>query len=191
MIIDIIYAFILLFAVIHGFRKGLIHSIVSLIALIIGLMVAVHFSELAATYLEKWLHISGAYVPLIAFVLVFILIYLLFRLLERAMEGFFKLLQLNFINKLAGALVWGLVWSLLYSTILFYINNMQLLGTNQKADSLVFEKIEPLAPKTIEGIGKVIPPVKNIYHSMDEWFAQLHQETMPAENSTTNDPAAR
>ena len=53
MIIDIIFAIVLLLAFIHGYKKGIIHSIVSLIALVIGIMAAVRLSELAAVYLDR------------------------------------------------------------------------------------------------------------------------------------------
>ena len=176
MIIDIIYAILLLLSFIHGFRKGLIHSVVSLIAMVIGMMAAVHFSQLAAVTIDKWLNISSQYLPLVSFIVVLLGIYLLFRLLEKALEGFFKLLQLNFINKMAGAIIWGLVWTLLYSTILFYLNNMKALNPTAKNDSVIYEQVEPLAPKTITIIGKLIPPVKNIFNDLQEWFIQKESE---------------
>jgi membrane protein required for colicin V production len=176
MVLDIVYALILLLAMVHGYRKGIIHSIVSLIALIVGLLAAVRFSELAAVYIDKWFNISGKYLPLIAFIAVFIGLYLLFRLLEQALEGFFKLIKLNFINQLVGALIWGLVWTMLYSTILFYLNNMGLFSDELKNDSVTYEKILPIAPDTFELIGKVIPPVKNTYNSLDAWFEELHNK---------------
>ncbi len=176
MIIDIIFAIILLLAFIHGFRKGIIHSIVSLIAMVIGIMAAVYLSEIASTYIDKWFHIASKYLPIVSFILVFILIYLLFRLLEQSLEGFFKLLKLNFLNKLAGAIIWSIVWALLYSTILFYCNNMNLFSEELKTDSVVYEKIEPIAPKTIEFVGKIIPPVKNIFNSLEDWFKSIQQD---------------
>lgn len=173
MVLDIVFAIILLLAFIHGYRKGLIHSIVSLLALVIGIMAAVYLSELAAIYIDKWFNISSKYLPLISFMVVFIGIYFLFRLLEKMLEGFFKLLKLNFINKLAGAIIWSIIWVMLFSTILFYGNNAKLFSDELKTESIVYEKAEPFAPKTIETIGKVIPPVKNIFNSLQQWFKDL------------------
>jgi membrane protein required for colicin V production len=173
MIVDIIFFIVLLLALIHGFRKGIIHSIVSLLALVIGIMAAVRLSELAAVYLDRWFNVASRYLPLISFIAVFIGIYLLFRLLEQALEGLFKMIKLNFINQSAGALVWGLIWTMLFSTILFYINNMELFSEETKKESIIFEQIEPLAPKTIEMVGKVVPPVKNIFNTMEIWFDEF------------------
>jgi len=172
-ILDIVFAILLLLAFIHGYRKGLIHSVVSLLAIVIGIMAAVYLSELTAIYIDKWFNISSKYLPMISFMVVFISIYLLFRLLENMLEGFFKLLKLNFINQLAGAIIWSVIWIMLFSTILFYSNNAGLLSPELKNESVVYEKTEPFAPKTIETIGKVIPPVKNIFNSLQQWFKDL------------------
>ena len=136
-------------------------------------MAAVYLSEQAAVYIDKWFNISSKYLPVISFLIVFIGIYLLFRLLENVLEGFFKLLKLNFINQLAGAVIWSIIWIMLFSTILFYGNNMGLLSEELKTESVVYEKAEPVAPKTIEMIGKVIPPVKDIFNSLQLWFEDL------------------
>lgn len=136
-------------------------------------MAAVYLSELTAIYIDKWFNISSKYLPMISFMVVFIGIYLLFRLLENMLEGFFKLLKLNFINQIAGAIIWSVIWIMLFSTILFYSNNAGLLSLELKNESVVYEKAEPFAPKTIETIGKVIPPVKNIFNSLQQWFKDL------------------
>lgn len=174
MILDIIYAGFLLLALIHGYKKGIIHSIVTLLALIIGLLAAVRFSELAAVYIDKWFNVSGKYLPLIAFIAVFVGLYFLFRLLEQAMEGVFKLIKLNFINQAAGALVWGFVWTLLYSTILFYLNNMGLFSEALKTDSVTYVHIIALAPDTFALIGKVIPPMRDAFDKLDIWFSHFN-----------------
>lgn len=181
MVLDIIYAIVLLLALIHGYKKGIIHSVVTFLALIIGLLAAVRFSELAAVYLDKWFNISGKYLPLIAFIAVFVGLYFLFRLLEQAMEGVFKLIKLNFINQTAGALVWGLVWTLLYSTILFYLNNMELFSDELKTDSVTYEYIIALAPDTFELFGKVIPPMRDSFDKLDAWFTQFNSKHAAAE----------
>ncbi|MBC8047543.1 MAG: CvpA family protein [Fimbriimonadaceae bacterium] len=173
MILDIIFAIILILLFIRGYKKGIIHAVVSLVAIIIGLMVAVRFSEVAAVYFDKWFNISSRYLPVIAFIAVFFAVYFIFRWLGAMMEGIFKLIKLNFINQVLGGLVWAVIWAMLFSTLLFYGNNMQLFSDELKSDSLVYEKIEPFAPDVIAGIGKIIPPVKDIYNDLQQWFNDL------------------
>lgn len=184
MVLDIIFAVVLLLAFIHGFSKGLIHSIVSLLAIVIGIMAAVYFSEVVSVYLDKWFNIGSKYLPFISFIVAFTTIYLLFRLVEKMMVGFFKLLKLNFLNKLAGALVWCIICTMLFSTLFFYGNNIGAFTEELKSESVVYEKVEPFAPQTISIIGKIIPPVKNIFTSLQEWFEHL-KEKESLENQDT------
>lgn len=75
-----------------------------------------------------------------------------------------------------------------FSTILFYSNNAGLLSQELKTESIVYEKAEPFAPKTIETIGKVIPPVKifliHCNNGLKIWKFQMQKKMW-------NDPAAR
>ncbi|MBC8173343.1 MAG: hypothetical protein H7X71_05485, partial [Chitinophagales bacterium] len=93
-------------------------------------------------------------------------------------------LQLNFLNKATGAVVWAIVVTFIFSTCLFYINNLKLLSEKVKSESIVYERIEPLAPEISELIGKIIPPVKDIFHSMQEWFEKQALKNTPPANAT-------
>jgi membrane protein required for colicin V production len=176
MILDIIFALTGILLFVRGWKHGIIHAVVSLLGLLAGLMVAVRFSDLAATYLDAWFQIQSRYVPVIAFIAVFFGIFFLFRFIEKAMEGFFNIIKLNFLNQFLGGLVWLVIWAMLFSTILFYGNNMQLFSDQLKSESITYETLEPLAPQITAGIGKVIPPAKNIYHDLQQWFDTLEEK---------------
>lgn len=176
MIIDIIFSIVLLLLIIRGFKKGFIHAVVSLLALIIGLMIAVRFSDLAAEYLDKWFNMSDNYLPFIAFLAVFLLVYLAFRLLEETLETLLEKIHLSMLNKLAGAIVWCVIWAMLFSTILFYLNNMKLLSDELKTESFTYRKLEAFAPESITLIGKIIPPVKNIYQNLQQRFDEIENK---------------
>ncbi|MBC8172513.1 MAG: CvpA family protein, partial [Chitinophagales bacterium] len=90
--IDVVYAIIVLFAVIYGFTKGIIHSVISLVAFVAGILAAVHFSEIVSEFIESRLHVSTKYLPIISFIIICIGIFLLFRLLERLLEKVFSIL---------------------------------------------------------------------------------------------------
>ena len=53
---------------------------------------------------------------------------------------------------------------------------MHLLSEEVKQESICFAPLKQLAPEVIATIGKVIPPVKNIYQSMQQWFDHLELE---------------
>ncbi|MFN0276262.1 MAG: CvpA family protein [Chitinophagales bacterium] len=179
MILDIIFVLIGIFLFIRGWKKGIIQAVVSLIAIIIGLMIAVRFSDVSAVYIDKWFNISSRYIPVVAFIAMFFAVFFVFKFIEKAMEGIFKVMKLNFLNQLAGGIVWLVIWAMLFSTVLFYGNNMKLFSEELKSDSITYEKLEPFAPEVTLLIGKIIPPVKNIYNDLQEWFNGLEEKKHP------------
>lgn len=181
MVLDVIFILLCVLLFIRGWKKGLIYAVLSLVALLIGMLAAVKFSDFAAVYLDLWLDISSRYIPLIAFIAVFFAVYFLFRFVAKALEETFKALKVNFLNQLAGGLVFLVIWAMLFSTILFYGNNMKIFSEELKAESVCYEKLAPFAPQVTALIGKVIPFVKDIYNDLQEWFDELdnRQEKHP------------
>lgn len=177
MVIDVIFSILVIISFIRGFKKGLIHAIFTLVAIVVGIIAGVYLSEIAAVYIDKWFNVSSRYLPIVAFIAVFFGVYLLFRLLSKSMEGLFKLMHLNILNKLLGGLVWVVIWIMVFSTVLFYANNMKLLSDEIKTESIVYERTEAFAPEVISFIGRAIPPVRNIYRSLQQWFDNLEEKT--------------
>lgn len=86
MLLDLIYALIIVFAIFHGYRRGLILGLFSLVAVIIGLAAAMKLSIVAGIYISKVIKVSEEWLPLISFIVVFILIVLLIRLGAKALK---------------------------------------------------------------------------------------------------------
>ncbi len=176
MTIDVIFCIGLLIAFIYGFRKGLISSLLSLISIFIAILAAVHFSDVAANYISTWFHFSSQNLPFISFIIVFIFVMLVFYLISKLIEGFLRTLHINFINKIAGATLWILAWIMLTSTLLFYSDNMNLLSDKTKSESVTYIRLHSFAPVSAQWIGKILPPVKNTFNSVNEWFKNYDEQ---------------
>ncbi|HAE14430.1 MAG: CvpA family protein [Chitinophagales bacterium] len=170
MILDVFYAGVLLVALFRGYSRGLIFSLFWLLSVLVGIAAAVSCSHITATYLEKWFHLHADYMPFISFLVTMFLIGLVFRLLGRLVEGVFQALQLNFLNKLAGAFVWMLSWTLVYSSILWYGNNMGVFTEELKTASKVYEPLVGFAPAAMDLIGHAVPLVRDVFEHMQDWF---------------------
>ena len=71
MLIDLIYAVLLVFAIFKGIRRGFIIAIFSVLAFIIGLAAAMKLSTVVAHQLEGSTNISSKWLPFISFLIVF------------------------------------------------------------------------------------------------------------------------
>ena len=130
--LDIILAIPLLWALYKGFSKGLIIEVASLIAIVLGVYGAIHFSY----FITNALHLTSSYSPLISFAITFLIIVIVVYLLAKMLEKSVDLLALGFLNKLAGAIFALLKIAFIVSVLLMFFNKIDsktgLLPKKQK-----------------------------------------------------------
>ena len=100
MLLDIIFAVLIVFAVLKGYQRGLIIGLFSLIAVIIGLAAAMKLSVVIADYLGKAVNISDKWMPVVSFAVVFLLVILLIRLGAKLIEKTVEMAMMGWLNKI-------------------------------------------------------------------------------------------
>lgn len=172
MIIDLIFAVLLFFALVKGLRKGLVGATFSFAGLFIGLAAALKLSAILAAYLQKNFDHPGPWWPVLAFILVFVgvgfLMWLLSSLIERSMEA----VALGWLNKLAGFIIFAILYILIYSVVLFYARQLDIITQATVQGSKVYTYIESWGPKTMEWLGKIIPAFRDLFKDMQQFFEQ-------------------
>ena len=180
MLIDIILIVVVIWAIIVGFRKGLIVGVFSVIAFIAGLAAAIKLSTVVAGYIGKAVKISDQWLPVISFAVVFIIVVLLVRLGAKMIQKSVEMAMLGWINRLAGIILYVAVYILIFSVFLFYIDQMDLIKPETKNASVSYKYIQPLGPKVIDGLGKIIPFFKGMFNDLKEFFGTVSQQVPPA-----------
>ena len=89
MLLDLIFAAIIILALIKGYQRGLVVGLFSLVAVIIGLAAAIKLSTVVAGHIGKAVKVSDQWLPIISFALVFLIVILLIRLGAKAIEKAF------------------------------------------------------------------------------------------------------
>ena len=145
MLIDIILIVVVIWAIIVGFRRGLIVGVFSVIAFIAGLAAAIKLSTVVAGYIGKAVKISDQWLPVISFAVVFIIVVLLVRLGAKMIQKSVEMAMLGWINRLAGIILYVAVYILIFSVFLFYIDQMDLIKPETKNASVSYKYIQPLA----------------------------------------------
>ena len=171
--IDILFAGILLLAILKGYKKGLIVAVISFIAFIVGLAAALKLSALAGTYLQKNIQVSSKLIPFISFALVFFIVVFLVNWGGKLIENTFKMALLGWVNKLAGIVLFATLYSIIYSIFLFYAVKINLFSAASVKQSLVYPIIMPLAPLVINGFATVIPIFKNSFLQLEQFFQSI------------------
>jgi membrane protein required for colicin V production len=171
MIIDIVFAVLIILALFRGYSQGLILGIFSFLSIIIGLAAALKLSATVAGYIGSAVKISEQWLPLISFVLVFIVVVLLIRLGARAIQKSFEMVMLGWLNRLGGVVFFVAIYVLVFSVLLFYAEQMKLISPEMISESRTYPIIRPLGPRVIDGIGAVIPFFKNMFDELQEFFS--------------------
>ena len=117
-VIDIILGALILYGIIKGFFKGLFVEVASLLALMLGVYGAVHFSNYAAEFLSGYVDWSEQTMNISSFAITFIVIVLAVSLAGKALTKLANFAALGLINKLLGALFGGLKITLILSVLL-------------------------------------------------------------------------
>lgn len=157
-------------AVIKGLRQGLIVALFSLFGWMIGLAAALKLSAVAAGYLEQSLNISSRWVPALSFAVVFIVVMLLVRLGAGILQKTIELGMMGWTNRIGGILLYVFLYAIIFSVILFYAEQLKLINEETMASSRTYDKIKPLGPLVIEGIGTVIPVFKGMFAELKAFF---------------------
>lgn len=105
--LDIVIIVILVVPTFLGFRRGLIGTILPLVGIVLGVIVAGRGYGSMANWLSNWLE-SPAQAKIVAFILIFILFMIAITVVTKLVRGFLGFLLLGWIDKFGG-LVFGLV----------------------------------------------------------------------------------
>ncbi len=148
--LDFILIVPLLYMVYRGYSKGLIISLATLAALILGIWAGIRFSGAAAGFVGKIIHVDERFLPAITFMVIFILILVVVHLFGKMLEKLADLVALGWINKLLGGL-FGIAKAVLLLSVLLYLigvfdRNEKLITPATKENSFLYQPIASLVP---------------------------------------------
>ena len=120
--LDVIIILMFILPMFIGYRRGLIRTVVPLVAIVLGIIVAGQSYSSMANLLSNWLE-SSAQAKIVAFAIIFILFMAAMAVASSLLHRFLKLLLMGWVDKVGG-LVFGLViGGLISSAILSLIAN--------------------------------------------------------------------
>ena len=170
-IIDIVLAALLLFGFIRGLFKGLFVEIASLVALVLGVYGAIHFSYFAADLLESKVDWNEKTINIVAFAITFVIIVLAISLAGKALTKLADFAALGILNKLLGGVFGALKIGLILSVLLIVFNKLNnTLPFMEKEDleeSVLYKPVKSLAPMIFPNLIK----------------SEAEQETTPEEEA--------
>lgn len=123
--LDIIILVPLVFGIIKGFSRGFIREIAALTGLFIGIIVSYLLSEYVFKYFTIYFQSADFELRIVSYVVVFFFTILLINAIASMLTRGLKLVALNGINRILGALLGGAKWLVILSLVIFVVNRAQ------------------------------------------------------------------
>lgn len=171
MIIDVIFLLLISLACFRGMKKGLVRSLLSFIAVFIGMAAAMKLSSSVAAYLTEAGWENRIWLPFVSFVLVMAVVFIGIQWIGKIVEKTAEMLMLGWINKLGGILIYLFLYGLMFSALLHYGKQLHLISDATIETSHFYPFIGPLAEDVFLWIGKIIPWLKT---AVSEWEGYLN-----------------
>lgn len=166
----------MIFAVIQGYRRGLIVAVFSVLALFIGLAAALKLSAVTADYIGQAIKVSDRWLPVIAFAVVFIIVVLLVRWAAVLLQKSVEVAMLGWVNRLGGIFLYIVLFTLILSILFFYTEQLQLLKEETTRSSVIYHHIKSWGPQTMEAFGKIIPFFKGMFQQLEDFFDSVSKQ---------------
>lgn len=171
-LIDIILAVVLVVGIFKGFRNGFFLELASLISIMLGIYLAIRFSFITKSYLEKEVSWDAKTIQVTAFAITFILVIIVVSSLAKVFTLVANFASLGFLNNFLGAFL-GLLRTILVVSIL--LNLLQkvnfenyFLSKETKEKSTLYSLVQEVS--------------KNIYPAISEWFEVFQSDEFRLEH---------
>jgi membrane protein required for colicin V production len=123
--IDIVFLVIIALSLLRCATRGFISELLSMAALIFGMLFAIFFFKNAALLIRAWFMPGVKVVPeIIAFVALFIIVYIVVKIIEVTLLNIIQGIQLGGLDHLLGAL-FGVVEGIVVVCLLLFLISIQ------------------------------------------------------------------
>lgn len=162
--VDVILVIIILFGAVGGYREGFVMTVISLVAVILGILGGFMLLGRAMLMLDANFRINENILPYVAFAVVFVIIVILISLLGNLVRASLHLTFFGTIDRAMGALL-GIVKSAFLLSVTFWIfESLDIdVVTGWLSSSGLYPVISGFAPLVADWIGTLIPAFRNVF----------------------------
>lgn len=179
MILDIIFAVLIVLSILKGYQRGLIVGIFSFLGIMIGLAAAIKLSAIVARRIGPAVNVSDKWLPVISFFIVFIIVLLLVRLGANLIQKTIETAMLGWVNKLGGIIFYALIYTIVYSIILFYAVKLGIPGPKTVEASATYSFVQPWGPKVINSFAAIVPIFRDMFSGLEDFFEGVGEKVVP------------
>jgi len=154
--LDLIILLPLIYGAYKGYKRGFIMSLFMLLAVIVGLYVAFHFTDVIVDYGMKHFEWISKYISPITFLSLFLVVGAGIYFGGKVLESVIKLAKLSVLNSLAGALLGLLQWTYFVGSLLLMLISFdqkeKIISKETKQHSIILPVMTSVLHGSIPGV---------------------------------------
>ena len=154
--LDLIILLPLIYGAYKGYKRGFIMSLFMLLAVIVGLYAAFHFTDVIVDYGKEHFEWSSKYISPITFLSLFLVVGAGVYFGGKVLESVIKLAKLSVLNSIAGALLGLLQWIYFVGSLLLMLISFdqkeKIISKETKQHSFVLPVITAVLHGSIPGV---------------------------------------
>ena len=179
MLLDIVAVVAVGFGFYRGFSKGLIVTLFSMIAWMIGLVAALRLTDAGSRAMRDALDSASPWIPIATFVMIFLAVVVLVILFAKLVDKIITVAQLGLWNKLAGGVVEGALFLLLISIVYWMFQSGGVITPETRADSKLYAVVSPVAPGFFTWLGDTVPALDDLLDNLKPHFRKFNLPELP------------
>ncbi len=166
---DITLLLILLLGAYRGYTKGILLEVVAILAFVVAVIGALQLMSWGVVFLSDTLQTEGAWLPLLAFVLLFVGILTGVSIAGRMLKSVIHLTPIGYLDGLLGGAVGVIKWAFGISIVFILLEYAQVELPHTESSEL-YAYVHPFAYTVVERLKTWFPVVENIVDAIRQFF---------------------
>ncbi len=163
--LDITIGVVVIFGAIGGYREGFLMEVISLVAILLGILAGFKFMGMAMVFLDSRFEINQSILPFIGFATVFVIIVILVSLLGRLIKASISRSLLGQLDQAMGMLVGMVKVLFMISVAIWIFDSLELTVFKQAiSNSKIAPWLADVAPTIATWLGDMIPFFKDVFN---------------------------
>lgn len=166
---DIVLLVILLLGAYRGYTKGILLEAVAVLAFIAAIVGALQLMSWGVGFLSSTLEAEGAWLPLLAFILLFVGILTGVSIAGKMLKSVIHLTPIGYLDGLLGGAVGVVKWAFGMSVLFIILEYAQVQLPNTE-DSDLYGYVRPFAYTVVEKLKTWFPIIENLIDAIRQLF---------------------
>jgi membrane protein required for colicin V production len=168
MIIDLLFLLVAGYGFYRGYNSGILRTVFVALSILVGLFIAMRYSVPFTHTLQNIFKVEHAFMFIAGFLLAFLIAMFFIRIIARLIERLLKNLNVNFINQIAGGVVFSAALILVYSVILWFLVESSVIPRQNIEESYTYPYLESYPQQSQELFKKIQPIIRDFWQESGE-----------------------